>query len=266
MRTIGALLKASWYQARSYRLSIATQLVGLLFTVFPMYWITGALQPSMARTIATESDQFFAFVLVGSLALMMVNSAMVSLSNAISGGISSGYFESLLMTRASVPALLVGLSSYNLAYSLLRASFMVAAGWVIGASIVWGNILPAFFILVLLMVAHFGIGLFAAALVTAFRTAGPVTTVVTLVSTFFGGVYYPVSQLPSWLGLIAKVTPMAYGLSSLRRVLLQGESLSSVAGDLAILAVIAAVLLALGSVAMKWSLDYAKRAGSLGAY
>ena len=266
MRTTLALLRASWYQARSYRLSMFFQFGGLLLTVFPLYLVTGALQPSMAQTIAAESDQLFAFVLIGSIAIMLVSASMTSLSGAIGSGIASGYFESLLMTRAPVPSLLVGLTSYGLAFALLRAAFMVAAGWVIGATIVWGKVLPALFILGLLVAAHFGIGLIAAALVTAFRTSGPLTTVVTLVSTFFGGVYYPVSEIPSWLGLIAKVTPMAYGLSALRRVLLQGESLSSVAGDLAILAVIAAVLLSLGSMAMKWGLDYAKRAGSLSAY
>jgi phage-related minor tail protein len=59
---------------------------------------------------------------------------------------------------------------------------------------------------------------------------------------------------------------MAYGLTALRKVLLQGESLGSVAGDLAVLAIIAAVLLTLGAMAMQWALGYAKRAGSLSAY
>jgi ABC-2 type transport system permease protein len=266
VRTVLALLRASWYQARSYRLSIVMQFGGLLLTVFPLYLVTGALQPTMAQTIAAEADQLFAFVLVGSIAIMLVSASMSSLSGAIASGISSGYFESLLMTRASVPSLLVGLTSYNFTLTLLRASFMVTVGWLIGATIVWANLLPALFILALLVVAHFGIGLVAAALVTAFRTAGPLTTFVTLLSTFFGGVYYPVSQIPSWLGVIAKVTPMAYGLSALRKVLLQGEGLGSVAGDLAILASIAVVLLGLGALAMQWALSYAKRAGSLGAY
>jgi ABC-2 type transport system permease protein len=266
MRTITALMRASWYQQRSYRLALAMQLAGLLVMVFPLYLVTGALQPTMAETISAEADQLFAFVLVGSVALMFISTSMNSLSGAISGGISSGYFESLLMTRASVAALLMGMSSYGLVFTLVRAAVMVTAGWAIGATIVWSNAVPALFILALLVAAHFGIGMVAAALVIAFRTSGPLTQFVALLSTFFGGVYYPVSEIPSWLGIIAKFTPLAYGLSSLRRVLLQGESIVAVAGDLAILTVIGAVLVLLGSLAIRWALTYAKKSGTLGMY
>jgi hypothetical protein len=39
-----------------------------------------------------------------------------------------------------------------------------------------------------------------------------------------------------------------------------------VAGDLAILTVIGAVLVLLGSLAIRWALTYAKKAGTLGMY
>jgi ABC-2 type transport system permease protein len=266
MRTILALLRASWYTARSYRLALVMQLGGLLFTVVPLYFVTNALQPTMARTIASEADQLFGFVLIGAVALLFVSMSMNSLAGAIGGGIASGYFESLLMTRASLPSLLVGMSAYNLVFTLIRATLMVGVAWVIGANIVWGNAIPALLILSLLVAAHFGIGLIAAALVVAFRTSGPLTQFVSLLSTFFGGVYYPVSAIPSWLGAIAAVTPLAYGLRALRRVLLQGESLGAVASDLVILAVTGGILLLIGSVAMRWGLNYSKRAGTLGMY
>ena len=266
MRTILALVRAAWYQQRSYRLALVMQFAGLLITVFPLYLVTRALQPTMAQTIAGESEQLFGFVLVGMISLMFIGTSMNALSGAISGGISSGYFESLLMTRASVPSLLVGMSSYGLLLTLIRAVVMITAGWAIGAVIAWSNALSALLILALLVAAHFGIGLMAAALVIAFRTSGPLTQFVTLLSTFFGGAYFPVSAIPSWLGVIAKVTPLAYGLSALRRVLLQGESFAAVAGNVAILAAIGAVLVLLGSLAMRWALTYAKRAGTLGSY
>jgi ABC-2 type transport system permease protein len=242
------------------------QVFGLLIAVFPLYFVTGALQSTMADAIANESDQLFGFVLIGSIALMLVTSSMTVLPGVIGGGIATGYFESLLMTRASLPAVFVGLTSYGMLLTALRGTVMVVGGWAIGASVAWGQILPGLFILILLIAAHFGVGLMAAALVIAFRTSGPLTTIVTTVSTFFGGVYYPVSSIPSWLGAIATVTPLSYGLRSLRRVLLQGESLSSVAVDLAILAGMGVVIMLLGVLSMRAALTYARRAGTLGMY
>jgi ABC-2 type transport system permease protein len=266
MSAVGALTRAAWFQARSYRLSLVMQAGGLLMTIVPLYFVANALQPAMEQAIARESTQFFGFILVGSLGLMFAMFALTGLQGAVASGISNGYLESLLMTRASLPSVLVGLTSYGLILTAIRATVGLVAGWVLGAQIVWGNIIPALLILALLGIAHWGIGLVGTALVIAFRTSGPLTTIVTTVSVFFGGVYYPVSAIPSWLGAIAKATPLAYGLQALRRVLLQGEGITAVGPEVAILALMGAGTLSIGSVAILAALRYGKKAGTLGAY
>ena len=266
LQTVGALTRASWYQARSYRLALLMQAFSILLVVVPTYFISRALQPTMAGPIAAESDQYFAFVLVGSIALTLVTTAMTALQGAIGGGIASGYFESLLMTRSTLPATLVGLSSYPVLITAIRAGAMLAAGAALGAQVVWQNSLPALLILALLVAAHWGFGLMAAALIVAFRTSGPIIQVVSLFSLLFGGVYYPVSVIPSWLGVVAQVTPLAYGLRAFRRVLLQGDGLGSVATDLLMVTSMGAVALVIGALSFQAALRYARRAGTLGAY
>ena len=179
----------------------------------------------MAGTISAESQEYFSFMLVGSIALMFVTIGVSSLQGTIATGISNGYFESLLMTRTPIPSLLVGLTAYPLVLASIRASVMVAAGWALGAPIAWSQFVPGLLIILLLFAVHWGIGLVGSGLIMAFRTAGPLTSIVTTISIFFGGVYYPVSAIPSWLKNIADATPLAYGLRALRRVLLLGEFL-----------------------------------------
>ena len=263
---VGALTRASWYQAKSYRLSLVMQVFGLLFTVIPIYFIANALQPTMAGAISAESQEYFSFMLVGSVALMFVTIGISSLQGTIATGISNGYFESLLMTRAPIPALLVGLTSYSLVLASVRASVMIVAGWVLGAPIAWSQAVPALLIIFLLFAVHWGIGLIGAGLIMAFRTAGPLTTIVTTVSIFFGGVYYPVSVIPSWLKNIADATPLAYGLRALRRVLLLGDGLGAVGTDLAVLAAMGVLTLIVGATAFSVALAYAKKAGTLSTY
>ena len=265
-QTIGALTRAAWYQARSYRLSMFMQVGGIILVALPTYFVAHALQPTMAGAIAAEAEQFFAFVLVGSVGLMLATAAMVTLQGTIAGGISTGYFEALLMTRSPLSSILAGLTSYGLLLTAVRAAVLMAAGAVLGAQIVWGKTLPALLILAMLIATHWGVGLVAAALVIAFRTSGPVIQVMSTVSVLFGGVYYPVSVIPSWLGVIAKATPLAYGLRAMRRVLLQGEGLNAVGPDLAILTVMAAVTLTVGALSIRTALKYARRVGTLGTY
>lgn len=266
VRAIGALTRASWYQAKSYRVSLVMQVAGLLFTVIPIYFISNALQSTMAPVIAVETEQYFAFMLVGSVGLMFVTTALVVLQSTVATGISNGYLESLLMTRSPVPSILAGLSSYGLLLTLVRASVMIGAGWLLGARIAWSQSIPAGLIILTLYVVHWGIGLIGTALIIAFRTAGPLTTIVTTVSLFFGGVYYPVTAIPSWLRTIADATPLSYGLRALRRVLLQGEGLGAVGPDLAMLAAMGILSMIVGSAAMSISLAYARRAGTLSTY
>lgn len=265
-QAIGALTRASWYHAKSYRLALLSQVGGLVFTVVPIYFVANALQSTMANTIASESEQFFPFILVGWVATMFMATGMTTLQSAISGGISTGYFESLLVTRTRLPFVLVGLTSYGFLLTLVRAGVMMMAGWLIGAHVSWSQIGPALVLIVLIFVVYWGIGLIASAMTIAFRTSGPLLTVVTAMSVFLGGVYYPVSAIPSWLRSVADVTPMAYGLRALRRVLLLGDGMGSVGTDLAMLASMGVLTLLVGSWAMVVSLRYAKKSGTLGTY
>ena len=149
-RAVGALTLAAWHQAKSYRLSLVMQVFGLVFTVIPIYFIANALQPTMAGSISAESEEYFSFMLVGSIALMFVTIGVSSLQGTIATGISNGYFESLLMTRTPIPALLVGLTTYPLVLASIRASVMIGAGWVLGAPIAWSKVVPALLIIFLL--------------------------------------------------------------------------------------------------------------------
>lgn len=266
LRAIGALVRAAWLQARSYRMSLVMQFGGLVLSVVPTFFIANALQDTMADTISAESSQYFAFIVVGTVAVMFCTTALNALHGSISGGISSGYFETLLMTRASLWSLLAGLTGYGFLQTVVRGLFLIVAAWVLGVGVAWGRGLEALVVLMLLSLAHWGLGLISAAMVVAFRTAGPLSRIVMTASMLFGGVYYPTSAIPSWLGTISEITPLAYGLRPLRRMLLQGESIGAVQGDVAVLALIAAGSLALGWWSLQMGLRYARRSGSLGAY
>lgn len=266
MSAVRALTRATWFQARSYRLSLIWQVVSILVSVVPIYFIAGALQPTMAGSIAAESHQYFSFVLAGTVCLAFVSASIATLPGAIAGGISSGYFEALLMTRAPLSSIFAGLSSYSLLLTAVRAGVMLLGGWVMGASLAWSQAGPALLILVLLVVAHWGIGLVASALIIAFRSYGPLISIFIGLSMLFGGVYYPVTAIPSWLKAFALLTPLSYGLKAFRRVLLQGYGLSDVGPDVMILAAMSVLALAVGAMAIDMALRYARKSGSLGLY
>ena len=67
---------------------------------------------------------------------------------------------------------------------------------------------------------------------------------------FLSGVILPVEQMPSYLKAIAQVLPLTYAVEGLRGIMLGGQDLGDVVGELAGFAV---VLLALAAATVRRS-------------
>ena len=266
MREAMALMRASWLTATSYRLNMVFSVVALLVTIVPFYFIADALQPIMAQAISNEGQQYFGFLVVGTVAFSFLSVAVTALPGAVGSGIRSGTLEALLATPARLPAILAGLVGYNIVWTALRAMILIAFGLLLGVRVDWGNVLLASGIVGMIVLAYLPIGLGAAALVLAFRTTGPLPQGVLIASGMLGGVYYPTHVIPSWIERVSDIIPLSYGLRALRRTLLDGVPLSAVASDLAVLAAFIVVLSAAGAAAFALALRHARRSGSLAQY
>ena len=263
MHRMLALLEASWLTARSYRAQMVLSVIALVATLVPLYFVATALQPMMASRIQGEGDQYFAFLLLGMVALQLLQSATNAMPAAVGGALGSGILEALMSTRARMTELLVGLSAYEITWTVIRCAAMIAAGVLLGARMDWSRAVPAVGIIALLVAAHVPFGLLGAAIMLAFRTQSPISRVLTLLSGFLGGVYYPTSVIPGWMGDLADFVPLSYGLRALRAVWLDGASLASVAADIRVLLLMTVVLGALGVVALSLAVRHVRRVGGL---
>jgi ABC-type polysaccharide/polyol phosphate export permease len=266
LRASAALTTAAWRTAKSYRLSFVLSFASLAVTIIPVYFVANALQPFMASVIADEGREYFGFVLLGTAILTMVSPALSSFSSAVSGGLSSGFFEALLATPTSLPALLAGQTGYAFAWAFARVILLVAAGSALGVDIHWLRLLEAVLITAIVVAAYGGIGLLAAALVVSFRTNASIPQAVLVASTLLGGVYFPTSVLPPIVSPLAEWLPLTPGLRALRQTLLLDYPLSTVAGDVMQLLGLTAACLLVGIVSLRWAFAYARRAGSLAQY
>ncbi|MCA2991425.1 ABC transporter permease [Gemmatimonas sp.] len=266
MSAIAALFRASWILATSYRLQFLLSLGALLATVVPLYFVANALQPTMAGAIAGEGGSFFAFTLLGVLSTTLIIAAMRAPSTAISGGIGTGTLELMLSLPTPSWVVFTGLMSFDAAQAALRALLLVGSGLLLGVSVVWSHVVPGLVVLGLTVLAYFGIGLLAAAMVVAFRTSGPLLGGIMSVSSLLGGVYFPTHVIPSWVARVSEVIPLTYGLRATRRLWLGGAPLATVAADVAVLSGMAVVLCAAGTWALRSTLRDARRRGSLGQY
>lgn len=261
-----ALLRAAWQAESSYRLNMALSLISLAFVVVPLYFVSNALQPLMASSIATQSREYFAFTLIGALAFALISASVNALPGAIGSAIGRGTLEAFLATPTNPAVLFTGLSAYTILWALLRGTVLLIAGVMLGVHIAWANIVSIVLIVALLLLSYGAVGLVASSLLLCFRTTGPLLSVTLTVSAFLGGVYYPTHVIPSWLQEVSKVLPLTYGLRALRQTALRGEHFADVAADVAILALQTALLLLVGSTAIAAALRHARRTGTLSHY
>ena len=266
MHKTWALIRANWLAASSYKLGFALSFGSLIFTVVPLFFITGALQGTMANVIRGQGDQYFAFLIVGLLSLNLVSSTIYALPTGLQSATSTGTLEALLATPTPIASLLAGLSGYDILLSFARGMVMLIAAGVIGAHVAWAKIGVSIPIIALLVLAHLPVAIVTAAMVLAFRARGPLPQLLMMASAFLGGVYYPATAIPGWLQSLSAFVPMTYGLSALRAVLLEGRSVTTVWQDLSILLVFTVVALAISSVLFQAALRYARRAGNLAQY
>ncbi|MCC6930675.1 MAG: ABC transporter permease [Gemmatimonadaceae bacterium] len=266
MRVILAMVRTSWRAASSYRLATVFSLIGLAATVVPLYFVAGALQGTMARSIQGEGGQYFAFVLAGMVATTIITEAIGTVPSNVGTAATSGTLDSLFLTPTPPVVIFAGLSAYGFLWTLLRSTLLLVGGVALGASIAWTSVPQAFLVLMLLAAAYLPFGLLMTASQIAFRTSGPVMSAVLLASTFLGGVYYPVHVIPSWLRSLAGFVPLSYGLRAFRMLLLEGRPFSTVLGDVGMLLLFILVLGSVGVAAIALAFRYARRTGGLSQY
>ena len=66
-----------------------------------------------------------------------------------------------------------------------------------------------------------------------------------------GGTVWPIEELPKWLQPPARIMPMTYANQALRAVMIKGQGLGSIWGELLILAGFAALMILLGAVTVR---------------
>jgi ABC-2 type transport system permease protein len=266
MQSFWALLRAGFLTRASYRVGFVLSVIALAFQAVPMFYIARALQPFMDAPGRLQGTPYFAWLVLGTVAFVVLVAALDSLPRAIENGLITGQLEALLSTPASTGTLFAGLASADIVWAAIKAFIFLLCGAVLGARFHWAHVPLGLLVLGLLVLSTVPFGIVAASFLIAFRRAGPLQTLVVLLSQFLGGIYYPVNMIPTWVEDLSRALPVTYALRAFRGVLIDGRGLREVAPDLGILVAITAVLLAASILCLRVSLRYARRSGSLAQY
>jgi ABC-2 type transport system permease protein len=176
-----------------------------------------------------------------------------------------GTIEYTFMAPLSRLTHLAGMGAFSVLYGLLRATgLFFVVGLFFDLSMPDANFFAALVVLLVASVSFIGIGMMTAVLPLISPEKGAQLGFVAQgVLLVVSGVYYPVDVLPGWMEKIAAISPATYALDGVRRAIMEGDGLTSMGRDLALLTVIGAVCIPGGMALFAAGERYAKRNGKL---
>ena len=95
MRKLAAVARAYSLGMLTYRTRTLVSLLSVLVAVVPVYFVAGALQPLAASAIASESTEYFTYLIVGSVASFVMAEAVSAIPSLINSYIVSGTLEQI---------------------------------------------------------------------------------------------------------------------------------------------------------------------------
>ena len=266
---VRAFVVRDFQLAVSYRLEFFIRILSILFVTTTLYFISRIFAGSFATPYEQWRDPFLAWI----TALPFLNYFMVgfsSLANAIRSEQAQGTLEGVLMTPIGIPTLVVASSAWDFVQASFHSFLYLFFGWALFGVEYRGSFVLAVLFLLLTTLVLASIGILSASFAMVFKRGDPFGMIIGTGSAFFSGVFFPAQLIRETagggLGLVSQLIPTTHGIEGIRRVLIQGQTLSDVRGPLLILLAYLAVLLPFSLWVFARSVRRAKREGSLIQY
>jgi len=261
-----AFLRRDLLEALTYRFSFVSSLAGIFLSSATFYFIA-KLVPSGSRSLEAFGGDYFAFAVVGIAFSSLLGIFQEGLPSVIRGAQVAGTLEALLVTRTSVPAILLGSSLYSLLFQALRTGLHLGLAVAV-FGLRFGRINAPGFLAVLALTAlcFLSIGVLSASFILVYKSGNPFGWAFGGLSGLLGGVVFPVSLLPDWLRWVSWLLPVTHALEGMRKSLLASAPFADILPSILALAAFNAVLLPVSLVAFRLALRKAKRDGTLTHY
>lgn len=251
-------------QELSYPLAFAWHWGGVLISLVTFFFLGHLISPAASPYLTPYGGNYFAFVVVGLALTSFQGVALSSLSSSILYGMYTGTLEAMLMTPTSLRTIIFSSVLWRFISATFEIFLYLALGLLVfGLSVGQANVLATLVLISLTILALLPLGILSASFIILFKRGDPLTGLIGQVSILLGGVYYPVAVLPGWLQQLAQLLPFTHALEGLRRAVLNGQGLTQLTWEIAILTGFAAALFPFSLWVFTKAVRQAKRLGTL---
>ncbi|HEY2283738.1 MAG TPA: ABC transporter permease [Solirubrobacteraceae bacterium] len=262
LHAFGAVLRRDLYVFLSYRTRIVSQMLTAVFSLTLFYYVSKLVHVSGF----SSPQSYFGFVVVG-IALVSVMYSCFSIPEIVRQELVAGTFDRLLLSPFGAIRSVVAMTLFPLLYSFMMAAITLGLACVLyGLQLHWSTVPWSIPAMCLALLAFLPFGLMFAALTVSIKQGAVGTTWVIALISIVGGLYFPVSLLPSWAQTAAKLQPFTPATNVLRHLLVNSPQSTSISSALVKLALFAGVLLPGSLLALASAIRIGQRRGTIIEY
>lgn len=250
--------------ARTYRIPFVIDAIQALFGATMFFYAARFVDSPQLRGALPQSGSYFAFALVGWVFFDYLGVAMDTFDQSLMEARDSGTLEHLLVSQTSLPLMLAGSAIYPFLITTLRiAIYLIWGALLFHFPLGDANWISVVVVLAASLLSFSGLGILSASYLLLFKRGNPAKWLLIGLWGIAGGMLFPVTILPDWLQIVAKLNPMTHALNAMRAALLGGARLQQLLPAIELLLLFAIVLLPVSMLVFYWTLERTKITGTL---
>ncbi len=251
----------------SYPLAFFLQIWGVFVQLVLYFFLARTFGKAASPYLLRYEGEYFPFVIIGIAFSSYVYQSLNTFVWTISHQQQTGTLEAQLVTQSSLPLVLLGSSLWQYVFTSFRILLYLGMGALFfGLRINPMGIFPALIILILGIISTMAIGILSVTFTVVFKRGNPLNFLINGMLTLFGGVYFPITVLPSWLQSLAYLFPVYHCLDGLRLSLLKGYSIIQLGPQILALFAFCVILFPASLWVFSKGVQRAKRDGTLAHY
>ncbi len=166
---------------------------------------------------------FLQFMYPGIIAISVMSVAIFSTISTVWDR-EFGFLKEILVTPTPRSAIALGKTLGATTIATGQALILLVLAPLLGITIALPSLFPLLLLMFLLAFALSGLGLFIASLMQTTENFGIVMQLLIFPLFFLSGAFFPLTAVPAWMGAVAAVNPLTYGVDAFRQVLLGGTA------------------------------------------
>jgi len=213
------------------------------------------LQPAVTITtqeVNAHNLRYIEFLLPGLIALSIMQMSVFSVAFVFTQYKEKGVLKRLLATPMKPIQFVAANAITRLLVSVAQAAIFIIMGLILFKVHVVGSYWLLGLCVVLGALMFLGLGFTISGLAKTTDAVPVFANIVVFPMMFLGGTFFAVSNMPSWLQLIAKFLPLTYFSTALREIMTKGSGLGTIWPDILGMAVWAIILIGLATYTFRF--------------